>query len=73
MDLKSWRKDRKLTQAAAGEILGLSQPTLAKIEAGDQWPQPDTIALIVDGTEGAVTANDILATYQAAQAAERAA
>ena len=73
MDLKSWRKDRELTQAAAGEMLGLSQPTLAKIEAGGQWPTPDTIARIENGTAGAVTANDILATYQAAQSASEAA
>jgi len=69
MDLKSWRLDRKLTQAVAGELLGLSQPTLAKIEAGGRWPTPETIALIERGTNGSVTANDILAHFQAAQEA----
>lgn len=69
MDLRDWRKSKmKITQAAAGELLGLSQPSLARIEAGEQWPTPDTIALIERGTKGAVTANDILARYQATQA-----
>lgn len=73
MDLKAWRTTNKLTQAAAGELIGLKQPTLAKIEAGKQWPSPETIALIVAGTGGAVTANDILAHYQSAPQAEVAA
>lgn len=64
MNLKTWRKSKKLTQAAAGELLGLSQPSLARIEAGEQWPTPETISLIETGTKGAVTANDILATYR---------
>jgi transcriptional regulator with XRE-family HTH domain len=69
MDLKSWRKKAGLTQSVAGELLGLSQPSFARIESGEQWPNPETIALIEAGTKGAVRANDILAHYQAAQKA----
>ena len=32
--IRSWRSENRLTQAAAAEMLGMTQPTLSRIEAG---------------------------------------
>lgn len=60
MKLKDWRKGRKLTMEAAGEILGLSQASLSRIEAGKQWPDRPTMERIQTATDGAVAPNDFI-------------
>lgn len=64
MNLTKWRDNEKLSQAAAGERLGLSQSTISRIEAGEQWPDPETLAKIIEGTEGRVTADDLLRPFR---------
>lgn len=60
MTLKEWRDANKLSMISAAAKLQLSQSTISRIEAGKQWPDRDTLAKIVAGTDGAVTANDLL-------------
>lgn len=60
MKLKDWRKDQHLTMAEAGTLLGLSQPSLSRIEAGKQWPDRPTMERIQEVTKGAVTPNDFI-------------
>lgn len=60
MKLRDWRKQRNLTMAEAVEILGLSQPSISRLERGEQWPDKTTIQRIIERTDGEVTANDFL-------------
>lgn len=60
MTLTEWRAQEGFTMTQAAERLGLTQPTISRIEAGKQWPDKDTIKVIVDRTGGAVTANDLI-------------
>lgn len=73
MKLQDWLDAEKLTGAAFGERIGMSQGAVSKIARGAVWPEASTIAAIELETKGQVTAADILETYQAAQAAKRAA
>ena len=65
--LRTWRKSRKLTLQAFSERTGLAVGHLCKLERGQQWPGPKTMAVIEKHTRGAVTAADIVADYQAAK------
>ena len=58
MKLRDWRKQRHLTMAEAVAILGISQPSISRIERGEQWPDKDTMQQIIDRTDGEVTPND---------------
>lgn len=60
MKLRDWRKNRNLTMAQAVEVLGLSQPSISRIERGEQWPDKDTMQQIMDRTDGEVTPNDFM-------------
>jgi transcriptional regulator with XRE-family HTH domain len=73
MKLKDWLDDEKMTGTEFGDRIGVSQGAVSKIARGAFWPAAETIAAIERETKGKVTAADILETYQAAQAARRAA
>lgn len=60
MKLRDWRKSKNLTMAEAVEILGLSQPSISRIERGEQWPDRETAQQIMARTDGAVTPNDLI-------------
>lgn len=60
MKLRDWRKKRNLTMAEAVDILGLSQPSISRIETGKQWPDKQTMQQIMDRTDGEVTPNDFV-------------
>lgn len=60
MKLKAWRKTKKLSMEKAKAVLGLSQPSISRIERGLQWPDKDTMQQIMDRTDGAVTPNDFV-------------
>ena len=60
MRLRDWRKTRNLTMAQAVDVLGLSQPSISRIERGEQWPDKGTMQKIIDRTNGEVTANDLM-------------
>ena len=62
-DLKTWRIERDITQAALAALLGTTNATVCRIEAGEQWPGADLMAAIEAVTDGAVTASDILARH----------
>jgi DNA-binding transcriptional regulator YdaS (Cro superfamily) len=47
--IKKWRDERKLTQAAAGALVGVTQPTWAKWEDGQVPPEQ---CLTVHGATG---------------------
>lgn len=40
------RKDRKLTQEALAELVGIDQKNISKIENGNNYPSPETITAI---------------------------
>jgi DNA-binding XRE family transcriptional regulator len=61
--LRSWRKAKKLTQSALAERLGVTVPTVSRIEVGQQWPTPHLMAAIEKVTRGHVSAADILKDY----------
>ena len=61
--LRSWRKAKKLTQSALAERLGVTVPTVSRIEVGQQWPTPHLMAAIERVTRGHVSAADILKDY----------
>lgn len=42
----AWRKKAKISQRAAAELLGLSQPTLHRIERGDRPADDDLLARV---------------------------
>ena len=60
MKLRDWRKLRGLTTTEAAQLLGLSQPTISRIERGQSWPNRVTMERIAVVTENAVTANDFV-------------
>jgi transcriptional regulator with XRE-family HTH domain len=60
MTLTEWRSKEGLTMTQAAELLGLTQPTISRIEAGKQWPDKDTMTAIIERTGGAVTPNDFI-------------
>jgi len=37
-NLRAWRRDERLTQAAAAQLLGVSQGFYSKLERGVQFP-----------------------------------
>jgi DNA-binding XRE family transcriptional regulator len=43
-----YRADHNLSQAALGRLLGLSQPAVARLEAGDHLPSIDTHVRIAE-------------------------
>lgn len=58
MKLKSWRKENRLTQARAANVLGVDRVSLARWECGDRFPSPQMQARIHQMTDGAVSPND---------------
>lgn len=68
MNLKEWRTQHaKLTMAQAVEQLGISQPTISRIENGEQFPSPETIELLAIKTEGLITADDLHGAWKQAR------
>lgn len=63
MDLKTWRESRGLTRTDAAPVLGVTQPSLSRIERGEQWPDPETIEKIIRNSGGLVTAEDLVGSF----------
>lgn len=51
-------KPKKISHAAFGERVGVTQATINRYVSGDRFPSPDMIRKIQDATGGAVTVND---------------
>lgn len=65
MNLLEWRKAKNLNQADASKLLDIGQGTISRIETGEMFPSPETLAQINERTNGAVTADDLHAEYMA--------
>ena len=72
MDTKAWRTSKGLNISKGALVLGISQPSLSRIEAGDQWPEPETIERIVKNSGNAVNVTDLHASFMAARRARAA-
>lgn len=70
--LKAWRLSRKpkMTQTDLAKRLGVTTPTVCKIEAGEQVPKIDLLARIEKATRGAVSMVDVLNDHRRRSAAE---
>lgn len=66
MTLTEWRKAKNLTMTGAADVLGISQSSISRAEAGKQWPDKETLELIFQRTGGAVTPNDFFMIGQSA-------
>jgi len=49
--LVSYRAEHGLSQSALGRIVGLSQPAIARIEAGERVPTVETLLRLADALE----------------------
>lgn len=64
MRLVHYRKLKALTRRAAAAELGVTEVTLWRWETGRQTPRPADIGNIRDWSQGAVTADDLIAVAQ---------
>lgn len=60
MTLTEWRERENLTMQQAADRLGLSQPSISRLESGKQRPDWGTLETLREKTGGAVTPNDFL-------------
>ncbi len=65
MELKQYRKLRKLTRAAFGQLAGITGIQVWRIETGRCFPRGTTIRKIVEVSDGAVTVADHSAAFEA--------
>lgn len=68
MNLLAWRKKMGFDQAKAAVVLGVSQPTISRIEAGSLFPSPEKAAQIVRRSRGKITLAALSAAYLSARA-----
>lgn len=68
MNLTQWRKKNKLTMGEAAARLGVTQPTVSRIENGAQLPSSATIAKLHKNSDGLITAVDLFKAWQSTQA-----
>lgn len=60
MDLKTWRKNNRVTQSALADQLGVTILTVSRWETGARQPDFATMRKINTITEGQVTPNDLV-------------
>lgn len=63
--LGSWVKARPETVTEVAAMLGIGRVALHRYMAGSVMPRPDTARRIERVSDGAVTAADMMAAYQA--------
>ena len=56
--LRNWRQANNLTILQLAQRLGVSGPSLSKVERGKQWPDREFFERVHVATNGEVTAND---------------
>ena len=59
MKLADYLKDTETTQVAFAEKIDRTHATVSRIAAGKQSPDPKTMYLIVDASDGVVTRADL--------------
>ena len=52
--LRAWREAKGLTQTAAAELIGVSQPSYSDYENGKKFPRIENAIKIAGTTDGAV-------------------
>ncbi|MFQ5958835.1 MAG: helix-turn-helix domain-containing protein, partial [Alphaproteobacteria bacterium] len=65
-NIRHWRRARGLSQEALGRMVGLSKPTISKLERGDLHLRDVTIAKLVDALD--VPAGELLGDFAAGEA-----
>ena len=60
MTLKEWMQERQLSQQKLAEMLGVTQPTIARWVNTIQFPDPINIIKIRTVTGGKVTADSLV-------------
>jgi transcriptional regulator with XRE-family HTH domain len=63
--LRACRRAKGLTAIQVSAVLGISQPTISRIETGKQRPDWKTMDKIIAFTDGVVTPNDFLSAAPA--------
>lgn len=58
MKLRDWRLAKGLSMEQLGELIGLTQSSVSRIENGKNRPEWGTLDRIVEVTDGQVTPND---------------
>lgn len=58
MKLREWRQAQGLSMEQLGDLIGLTQSSVSRIENGKNRPEWGTLDRIVQVTDGAVTPND---------------
>ena len=64
--LADWLRSRDITDADFAARIGVSRGTVGRYCRGERFSDPQTLLRIRAQTEGAVTADDMLATWSAA-------
>lgn len=67
MNLKQWRAKQGLTMDQAAPLLGISQPTISRIEDGTNLPNSTTMKKLAEKTGGAITFVALVKAWEAAQ------
>lgn len=63
--LSDWLKQHTITDAAFGRRIGCDRGTVGRYTRGERFPDPPTLIAIRRETDGAVTSEDLLATWEA--------
>jgi DNA-binding XRE family transcriptional regulator len=58
MTLDQYIRDKGLTNAEFGELVGANHSTISRLRKGGQVPSPELMLAIFERTDGVVTAND---------------
>ncbi len=58
MTLDQYIRDKGLTNAEFGELVGANHSTISRLRKGSQVPSPELMLAIFERTDGVVTAND---------------
>lgn len=64
--LSDWLSTKGLTDAEFGRRIGCDRGSVGRYTRGERYPDPATLLRIRQETEGEVTADDMLATWSAA-------
>lgn len=64
--LKNWLKANEMTDAEFGRRIGCDRGSVGRYSRGERYPDPSMLAAITDATKGGVSADDMLATWRAA-------
>lgn len=68
--LAVWRKNRRLTQAQVGQLVGLDASEISRLEGGHVKPSYDTIWRVARASQGYVSPNDWFGIPRVREAAE---